>query len=107
MKKITLIIAIIFAFQSIGSADDGKDAQSTKNYCHSPENKKEFDDLLAKHSSDTGIIKLYALREGLCAMIDHGQITLDEGIDIWELERSKIVIERTNDELGTKQKLYP
>jgi hypothetical protein len=44
-------------------------------------------------------------RNRFCGFIDKGQIDLDTGIDIWELERSKITIDRTNDKLSTTPKL--
>lgn len=88
-----LIIAVVCLFFSVTiNADD-----QTKNYCHDPKNKKEFADLLSKNANDDGVIKLYALRDGLCGMIDDKKISLEKGIDLWELERSKIVIERLDD----------
>ena len=102
MKLLILTLSIfpLFAF-----ADDGKEEQESKNYCHSQENKQQFDQMLSEYPKDQGVVKLYALRVGLCGMIDKGQIDLDTGIDIWELERSKITIERTNDELSESPKL--
>lgn len=104
MKKLKILLLLTLPLIAVAE-EDGKKAEESKNYCHSAENKQEFEGLLAKHPGDTGIIKLYALRDGLCSMIDAGKVSLDDGIDIWELERSKIVVERTKDELSASHKL--
>jgi hypothetical protein len=75
-----------------------------KNYCHNQTDKKEFDDLLGKHPTDTGIIRLFAMRQGLCDMIGKHQIPLETGIDLWAIERQKILIERTKEELNRLSK---
>lgn len=104
MKKlITAVTLSILPLLTI--AEDGQEAPQSKNYCHAPENKQQFERMLAQFPNDPGIIKLYALREGLCAMIDKGQVSLETGIDIWDEERSKIVIDRSKDEMGKAPEL--
>jgi hypothetical protein len=102
-----LSFLILLTTQTASADDkaDGKKAEESKNYCHSEENKQEFEDLLVKFPKDEGIIKLYAIREGLCAMIDSGKVPLDVGIDIWEAERSRLITERTNQELRENKKV--
>jgi hypothetical protein len=74
--------------------------EATKNYCHDQADKKKFDDLLSKYPTDRGIIRLFAMRQGLCEMIDKQQISLETGIDLWAIERQKILTERTKKELN-------
>lgn len=104
MKRLVTTVTLSI-LPLLAIAEDGQEAPTTKNYCHAPENKQQFEQMLAQYPNDPGIIKLYALREGLCAMIDKGQVTLETGIDIWDEERSKIVIDRSKDELGKVPKL--
>ena len=74
--------------------------EAPKNYCHDQADKKEFDDLLSRYPADTGIIRLFAMRQGLCEMINKQQIPLETGIDLWAIERQKILTERTKKELS-------
>ena len=100
----TLLMVLLCVVSLSVTADEKK---ATKNYCHDQADKKEFDELLRKHPTDTGIIRLFAMRQGLCEMIDKQQIPLETGVDLWAIERQKILIERTKEELNrlTKKKM--
>jgi hypothetical protein len=98
-----LIIAAVLGLLSFVTCADEKKEEPTKNYCHDQSNKQEYENLLKKFPGDTGVIRLYALRDGLCGMIDAGKLKLEIGIDIFELERSKLVIERTKEELDNNK----
>jgi hypothetical protein len=52
-------------------------------------------------AEDPIILKLAGLRTGLCQMIDKKQITHEQGTDIWEDERQRSIVDRSNEE--TKQ----
>ncbi len=69
-------------------------ATAAENYCHKPDVIQEWADLLAKYPQDPDVIRLYALREGLCEMIDRGLVELDQAIDIFNAEHTKAVIEQ-------------
>ncbi len=86
-------LLIVLAVLSLAAVADDKPAPT--NFCHDEVNSTEFDQLLRKHPTDTGIIRLVALRLGLCAMIDRQQISLTTAGDLWALERQKILVERT------------
>ncbi|MDD2725601.1 MAG: hypothetical protein PHH59_16495 [Methylovulum sp.] len=73
---------------------------ATKNYCADPADKKEFEDLLGKNPTDKGIIRLFAIRQGLCDMIGKQQIPLETGMDLWAIERQKTMLERTQQRLN-------
>ncbi len=49
--------------------------------------------LLMKSSDDPMTIRLYALRDGLCAMVDRGQVKLGVATAIFEDARSPEVME--------------
>ncbi|MFZ2450467.1 MAG: hypothetical protein WAW36_08110 [Methylovulum miyakonense] len=91
----TLLIVLLCGLPMPGSANG-----TTKNYCNDQANKKEFEDLLRKNPTDTGVIRLFAMRQGLCEMIGKQQIPLATGIDLWAAERQKILLERTKKNLN-------
>ena len=97
-KMTNTLLMVLLCAMSLPVTAAGKDA--TKNYCNDPADKKEFGDLLRKHRTDTGIIRLFAMRQGLCEMIDKQQIPLETGIDLWAIERQEILTERTKKELN-------
>lgn len=97
----TLLMVLLCVVSMSVTADD---KEATKNYCHDQADKKEFDDLLSKHPTDTGIIRLLAMRQGLCEMIGKQQIPLETGIALWAIERQKILTERTKEELNRQPK---
>lgn len=92
-KNILRLLIIFLCVISLPVSADGKG--TTKNDCDDPTSNKEFEDLLGKHPTDTGIIRLVAIRKGLCEMIAKQQITLQTGLDLWEFERQKMLTERT------------
>jgi hypothetical protein len=68
------------------------------NYCHDVSKIQEWKDMVAKYPNDPIVIKLAGLREGLCLMIDRGQITHEQGVDLWEEERQRSIVERSTDD---------
>ncbi len=69
-------------------------ASADANYCRDPAVNRQWADMLAKTPDDPLIIKLFALRSGLCILVDQGIIALDQATDIFEQERSEVVTER-------------
>ncbi|MDD5276499.1 MAG: hypothetical protein PHR16_10510 [Methylovulum sp.] len=96
MTNSLLMVLLCVVSLSVTAAEK----ETAKNYCHDPADKKEFDALLRKYPTDTGIIRLFAMRQGLCEMINKQQISLETGIDLWAIERQKILMERTKKELN-------
>ncbi len=92
------LLMVLLCVVSLPVMAAGKDL--AKNYCHDQAEAKEFDGLLSKYPTDTGIIRLFAIRQGLCGMIDKQQISLERGIGLWAVERQKILTERTKKELN-------
>lgn len=75
------------------------------DYCHDAKVSQDWLKMIAEYPKDPVILKLAGLREGLCLMIDRGQITHEQGTDIWEDERNKSIIQRSNEELTRSPKL--
>lgn len=76
-----------------------------ENYCHNPESVSKNKALLGDHPDDPVIIRLIALRDGLCNMIDRKQITVEQGFDIFSDEKNKSIIQRSKEELTRSTKL--
>jgi hypothetical protein len=74
------------------------EATPSPNYCHDDSKNREWKEMVAKYPNDPIVIKLAGLREGLCLMIDRGQITHEQGVDLWEDERQRSIVERTTDD---------
>ena len=74
------------------------------NHRHEETVDKHWAKMLAETPEDPIIIKLFGLRKGLCEMIDQGQISLEQGTNIWEDERQRSVLQRANDEAKRRKK---
>ena len=104
-KIINALPMVLLCVSTMSVTAYGK--ERTENYCDNQAEKKEFEDLLSKYPKDIGIIRLIALRQGLCEMIDKQQISLATGMDLWTIERQKILTERTKAELNRMTKKKP
>ena len=59
--------------------------------------------MIAKYPEDDLVLHLAGLREGLCNMVDRGQISKDKAIDIFESAKGGAVSQRfTEDVLNSK-----
>ena len=101
-KMSKLLLLVLLGFISPPVLADGK--ARLKNDCDNPVRNQEFEDLLVKHPADLGIIRLLAIRKGLCELIAKNQIPLQTGLELWALERQKILGERTKAELSRIRK---
>jgi len=68
------------------------------DYCHDDKINQDWTKRVAEFPNDPIILKLAGLREGLCLMIDRGQITHEQGTDIWEDERQRSIVDRGNED---------
>lgn len=66
-------------------------AMAMENYCQDPESWERWDKLIEKHPEDKDIHILHALRLGLCAKIERGDLTVEEATDIFESARNAII----------------
>lgn len=90
-----MILAIMFAVSGMANAKT--------DYCHDETVNQEWKDLVSESPADPLIIKLAGLREGLCRMIDRGEINYDFGNDIWNMEHERAMHERNKDQLESKR----
>jgi len=67
-------------------------AEEPVNHCHKPEVEAQWQQLLADSPEDAVVIRLYALRDGLCHMVDEGLVDLEQAIDIFNREHARSVM---------------
>ena len=89
MKNILLLFIITFCFPCI--SDSTTDKNKPANYCHEKESWEQYHDLLAKYPDDDQIYSLYALRIGLCTMVEAGTISQNRAVDIFERMRKALI----------------
>lgn len=75
------------------------DKDSRVNYCLDEQKNADWEQQLHAYSKDHAVLKLYALRRGLCLMIEEKKITLKQAIDIFELEKAITIQKRYLDDL--------
>ena len=69
---------------SIG-ADASEGGAQSENYCHDDAMWAPMEALLKAHPDDTLVIRGYAMRLGLCRLIDDGKISLETGIKLYRV----------------------
>jgi hypothetical protein len=79
-------------------------AATQANYCHNLAMNQDWDKKVVEFSQDPIILKLAGLRTGLCQMIDRGQITHEQGINLWEDERQRSIVDRQTEQARQKPK---
>ena len=64
---------------------------AAEEYCSDPESWKEWEELIEKYPDDSDIQALHALRIGLCLKVERGDLTVEQGTDIFEKARKAIL----------------
>jgi hypothetical protein len=75
------------------------------NYCYQQKAWDDIEKLRQEAPNDPLVIRMYAMRKGLCMLIEEGKIPFEQGIEIFELERSRTLIERQQEETRAKRKV--
>lgn len=65
--------------------------EAPANYCNDPEAMRQWRALLEKHPHDDAIAALHAMRVGLCAMVESGEMKEARATDIFEKMRESLV----------------
>jgi hypothetical protein len=73
----------------------------TQNYCKDQEKNAAWARMFGQYPRDPVVVKLYAMRSGLCVMIDAGLITLDDGIIYFEEEWDRLIEQRERENTAT------
>ena len=91
---LALALALAVGPAPVAAAEPEPSAPEPAHFCADPAANKEWAALLAKNPEDRIVLRLYALRTGLCGMIAQNLVDVDRAITLFEQERSKAVIER-------------
>lgn len=71
---------------------------SAPDYCDDPSGWQSMVDLLQSAPGDGLVIKMYALRLGICQLIKDKKIDAQSGINLFEVERQQAIDRRTLEE---------
>ena len=85
------IIPIIALILCLSSPCTGGTRTDSNNYCKDETSWQQWHELLDKHPQDDAIHALYALRLGLCSMVEAGNINQDRATDIFEKMRESLI----------------
>ena len=98
LKRLLIIFTVLFLVAVSVAAEE-------ENYCQDKESWKEWDELVAKYPGDTDIQTLHALRLGLCAKVQRGDITVRQATKIFESARVAIINKKAAAEIPKEKKL--
>ena len=79
-------------------------AIAAEDHCSDPESWGEWEELVEKYPNDSDIQTLHALRLGLCLKVERGDITVEQGTDIFEKAR-KAILKKKKAETKTRARL--
>jgi hypothetical protein len=91
---VILALALAVGPASVTAAEPDPGDPEPAHFCNDPTANQEWAELLAQNPDDRIVVRLYALRVGLCTMIDQNLIAVDRAITWFEQERERAVIER-------------
>ena len=106
-KLVASLGAFLFTlYPSHGAAQAGTDPSPDPRYenqCHDPAIWDRIEALRRQVPDDDLVLRAYALRIGLCRLIDEGRISLEKGIELFEIERRRTLMERAQEDARKKQ----
>ena len=73
-------------------------ADGTTHYCNDPEVNQQWDEALRSYPDDPLVLKLSAVRTGLCGMVDAGEIPIAKAKTLWENALTSALLERARAE---------
>ena len=75
-----------------------------ENYCQDAQTNAQWQSMLAKDYSKDSMVVLFALRDGLCRLVEAKVITLDRASQLFEIERERVVAEAREHNEGLREK---
>ncbi|MDK2791619.1 MAG: hypothetical protein PWQ25_482 [Deferribacteres bacterium] len=84
-----IIILTLFIFFNVSFAQDNKTDDGY--YCNDKETLQEYEDLIKKYPDDMNVQTLHALWLGLCIKTGRGDITINQGNEIFDKYRKQII----------------
>ena len=102
MKRTGVIIATLAALAGCHAGDE-QNPKGQDHACRDAAEWAQWDALLSKTPNDADVVTLYALRRGLCDMIERGQIEPKAAIALFE-RAHQAAIGRAIDEAATRKR---
>jgi hypothetical protein len=99
IRNFHLVLLLIFALLL-----SNLPAIAAEDYCSDPESWEEWEELIEKYPNDSDIQALHALRIGLCLKVERGDLTVEQGTDIFEKAR-KAILEKKRAETKTRARV--
>lgn len=90
MKKIFTAL-ILFSSMAMAEVEE--------NHCLNPESARNNEQMARNNPNDPILIKLVALRAGLCDLVDKGIVDLEFAIGLFDFEKSKGVMKRLEEDV--------
>ena len=72
-------------------------SEGSRNDCRDPASWARYEGLLRQVPEDPLVIRSYALRIGLCRLIEEGKISLEQGVEVFDVEKLRVIIERAQE----------
>jgi len=89
---------IMIAFTLMATA--GPSFSREQNYCHEQAAALEWEALIKKPQEDLALQRLHALRLGICQKSSTGNLSLRQGMKLFEQEREKVLKKRFEEDLA-------
>ena len=91
INRFALLLILLLSFTNVHAEE--------KHYCHDSASWAEWDRQLEKANDDNVDFKaLYALRVGLCTMIERNQILIKDAIRVFEAKRKEYIDKRKKEQ---------
>jgi hypothetical protein len=100
LKKILLLMALSFPAWA-----EEPSTEAPKNFCLDPKAAQNNEKLARENPRDETLIKLVAMRAGLCDLLEKKIIDLDFAIDLFNGEHAHGIQKRIEEEQTSKQEV--
>lgn len=106
IRKFLLSLAalLLLTFLLLPATASFAEEEKQANYCKDPTTWSDWEELLQKYPGDQDVRMLYALRMGLCVLVERKELTVDEATRIFEEQRTAAT-RRMKMEDGRRRKL--
>ncbi len=102
--KVLLLFFLSFPVFAIGDEKLWEE-DKPKNFCTDQETSINNENLARQHSTDERLIKLVALRAGLCGLLEKQIIDLDLAIDLFDSEKENQVLKRLQEQQASEREI--
>lgn len=99
------IVSVLCVMVWMGAWSGAVAGEGQQNYCHDEASWVGWHQLLANNPADDGIYGLYALRRGLCDMVEAGTIEQARATRIFEAAREDLIGKRIDENNRRKPNL--